>query len=170
MTTKYVYTTMGKKKEEWGLGSWNDEPDKVQWTDSETGYPCLAVRNHMGAWCGYVGLSEGHPAFGRRYDEVDVDVHGGLTYADFCAEGPQESSICHIPEPGQPDHVWWLGWDCAHAFDLVPYMETYRRKTYEGTGNPLWAEHDFSEQYRTLDYVRRETTSLARQLATLGDT
>jgi hypothetical protein len=32
-----VYTTVDKS--EWGAGPWNDEPDKVQFTDKETGLP-----------------------------------------------------------------------------------------------------------------------------------
>ncbi len=51
-------------KSTWGDGPWQNEPDKVQWTDQDTRLPCLAVRNgRIGNWCGYVGVSNDHPFF-----------------------------------------------------------------------------------------------------------
>lgn len=172
--TERVYTTVDKS--EWGDGPWQDEPDKIQWTDAETGLPCLVKRHSsLGHLCGYVGVSEGHPAFEKDYDDVRVaggsedgwpDVHGGLTYAAHCEEGDEAMAICHIPEPGQPDHVWWLGFDCAHSGDLSPAMAARDRARFEETGDPLWAPlAGHEEKYRTVDYVRRECASLARQLA-----
>ena len=145
-------------KSTWGSGPWQSEPDKVQWTDPETALPCLAIRGPAGSWCGYVGVSNNHPAFEKDYDDVDVHVHGGLTYADHCQTGqPESHAICHVPEPGQPDNVWWLGFDCAHAFDLMPAFTAM----LPTIGKLPQAE------YRTLDYVRGEVASLARQLAVL---
>jgi hypothetical protein len=98
-------------KSGWGSGPWQDEPDKLQWTDEATGLPCLIKRNtHVtGALCGYVGVAEGHPDFQKDYDDVDVDVHGSLTFADFCHEPPEghtkEEMICHIPDPGESENV-----------------------------------------------------------------
>ncbi len=145
-------------KSTWRSGPWQSEPDKVQWTDPETELPCLAIRGPAGSWCGYVGVSNNHPAFEKDYDDVDVKVHGGLTYADHCQTGqPENHAICHVPEPGQPDNVWWLGFDCAHAFDLMPAFTAML---------PTIGERPQAE-YRTLDYVRREVASLAHQLAML---
>lgn len=132
----------------WTPGPWDGEPDKVQW--NHAGFACLAVRNRMGAWCGYVGVPREHPAYKQDYNEVEVDVHGGLTFADKCQpKGP----ICHVPEPGFPEDVWWLGFDTAHHMDIVPSMLKY--------GNEFGT-------YRTLRYIKRETNSLARQLAAYG--
>ncbi|MBY0561549.1 hypothetical protein [Hyphomicrobium sp.] len=52
----------------WPFGAWDDEPDLKQWTDETSGLPCLILRNHMGALCGYVGVEEGNSLFGRQYD------------------------------------------------------------------------------------------------------
>jgi hypothetical protein len=50
-TTEREYRTIDKSA--WGPGPWTDEPDKVQWTDTATGLPCLAKRNPRGGhWCG----------------------------------------------------------------------------------------------------------------------
>ena len=136
----------------WAPGPWDGEPDKVQW--NHAGLACLAVRNHSGNWCGYVGVPNGHPAYGQDYDNVDVDVHGGLTYADRCqVDGP----ICHVAEPGFPEDVWWLGFDTAHAGDLAPSSSSdYAKGLY-----PALSEY---KVYRDLGYITRETNRLAEQL------
>lgn len=88
-------------KTTWGPGPWQTEPDKIQWQDMATGLACLAVRHPVhGHWCGYVGVPEGHPLFGKSYDDAErFDVHGGITFADTCQEDEQEQGICHIPQP-----------------------------------------------------------------------
>jgi hypothetical protein len=141
------------------LGPWGDEPDKVQWIDEATGLDCLAVRNHMGAWCGYVGLPPGHALYGAGYDEAHdrmpgLAVHGGLTYAGRCQTDDPDMGICHVPAPGRPDDVW-----CGHAFDLIP-------RFLEPPLGPLLSRHTLPDEvYRDLEYVRTEVTSLAAQLA-----
>lgn len=161
METK-TYTTIDRKAAEWPSGVWDTEPDKVQWPDAATGLPCLAVRNrHSGNWCGYVGLPPEHPLHGKGYDDlgIDVDVHGGLTFSDKCRPGENEAQgICHVPGPGEPDHVWWLGFDCAHCCDYSP-----RDVHYAATkGWPFTLDHNSS--YRTLRYVQRQCANLAKQL------
>lgn len=158
--TARVYSTVDKAG--WGDGPWVDEPDKIQWTDEATGMACLVKRNHHGAWCGYVGVEPGHPDYGRAYDDVDVEVHGGLTYADGCQHGDEATSICHVPEPGKPDDVWWFGFDCHHAFDYAPAFEIRMREISTSDLYELGSRHVV---YRTLAYAQAETRSLAAQLA-----
>ena len=151
-------------KSEWGDGPWMSEPDKLQWQDEATGLPCLIVRNTRvtGALCGYVGLAEGHPDFGKGYDDVPVEVHGGLTFAEFCRDSDDEAEgICHRPAPGEPDHVWWLGFDCSHASDISPRMETIYRKW--PLGRTLYGG-GLEETYKPIAYVKAEVTQLAAQL------
>lgn len=152
-------------KAEWGEGAWQHEPDKVQWTDEATGLPCLAVRHPSGGhWCGYVGIAEGHPLFEVSYGDCPqghedcwghspdsiLDVHGGITFSDLCDEKSQPHGVCHIPEPGQPDHVWWFGFDTAHACDLSPaWAHLYTRE---------------NDVYRDLPYIQAECRRLADQL------
>ena len=145
----------------WPSGPWDGEPDKVQWTDAATGLPCVAVRHHMsGNWCGYVGVANDHPAYEKDCADIGVAVHGGgLTFADRCQEGPEAEAICHVPEPGQSDDVWWAGFDCHHAWDLAP--GAVARWTKMG----MFPALDAGEVYRDLAYVRAECASLAEQLA-----
>jgi hypothetical protein len=145
----------------WGTpGPWHGEPDKVQWIDGTTQYACLAVRNpNWGDWCGYVGVPEGHPAYGLgagAVSELGVAAHGGLNYAAPCQEeAPEGHGICHVPEPGHPDNVWWLGFDCGHSWDIRP-----RECAIPGLPRLLSPE----AEYRTLDYVQTCCEILACQL------
>jgi hypothetical protein len=153
----------------WPSGPWDAEPDRVEWPTA-VGYTGLIVRNDLGNLCGYVAVVPGHPAYERTWMSADcyelgddgkldyqrqkanpvsdLSVHGGITYADHCA-----GRICHLPAPGEPDNVWWLGFDCAHSGDLVPNMHRH-------------FPHDWGH-YRDVAYVRTEVESLAAQLKSL---
>jgi len=157
-----TYTTIDRIALKWPAGPWDGEPDKMQWPDAATGLPCLAVRHaRSGYWCGYVGVAEGHPLYGKDGDDdaVCLDVHWGITFTDACAPGAAEDrGICHIPEPGEPDHVWWFGFDCAHCDDTSP-----QDAFYEATRSEWFWRTDGT--YKTLDFVRSECARLAQQLA-----
>jgi len=161
-----TWTTIPDKTA-WGVGPWVDEPDRAQWVDETTNLTCLAKRNSlMGNWCGYVGVPHDHPWHGLDYtdERVTAEVHGGLTYSDACQEGPEpiEKRICHIPEPGEPDDLWWFGWDCGHWMDMSPgYLSRCPEEFSTLVGG-------YRAQYRTLDYVRSECAALAKQLAETG--
>jgi len=158
-------------KSDWGDGPWNAEPDKVQWIDEGTDLDCLAVRGPMGCWCGYVGLPPSHPWHGREYRDVEdeIEVHGGLTFSDRCMEGlPENQGVCHVPEPGRPADVWWLGFDCGHAFDLSPGLEARMRSLRVDAiaqAHQRLVEAGFGETYKPLAYVQAEIRELAHQLA-----
>lgn len=144
-------------KSTWGPGPWQSEPDRVEF--QHAGLPCLMVRHDgLGHWCGYAAVPPGHPMHGKGYDDVDVQVHGGLTYANAC-----QGDICHVPAPGEPDNVWWFGFDCAHLWDLAPGLVAHERLI------PALAQHaDFhvrEDVYRDLPYVRAQVEKLAEQLA-----
>jgi hypothetical protein len=130
---------------QWGEGPWQDEPDRLEWRSPGSELPRMAIRNHFGAWCGYVGVPKGHRLFGKVWDDPEcesIEVHGGITYGNTCA-----GIICHVPQPGESDHVWWLGFDCAHAFDYTPGM----------------AVRFGEDVYRDVAYIIHETERLARQ-------
>lgn len=155
------YRTLDDIKKTWGEGPWLTEPDKVQWLDEVTGLPCLIRRAHpeLGFLCGYVGVPNTHPAYGKHYGQVNASVHGGLTFASRCnPDGDEETSICHVVEPGEDDDVWWLGFDCGHAWDVAPGT----RHILASIGRAPSTSDD--DVYRTFDYVKAEVLSLARQL------
>lgn len=167
-TQKREYHTV--KKGPWGNGPWDGEPDKVQWEDTATGLPCLAVRGpHHGAWCGYVGVAEGHPWFAigatdpipEQYGTVAsrIATHGKISYAARCAEGPEDRSISHIPGDGDPVEVWWFGFGCTQEQDLSP-IENAQALEHGASLDSLTRQ-----TYRTLDYVKERCAELAQQLA-----
>lgn len=122
---------------------WEGEPDYEEWVDEETGYTCEVKRTAMTrSLCGYVTVPEGHPCFDMDYNEVDVNVHGGLTYSDDYGK---------------------FGFDCAHAGDLSPGL---LRSLLRVSKNPaefieMSTRH---ETYRTFEWVKEETSRLAWQL------
>lgn len=133
------------------------------WVDEITGLDCMIHRAPLGNLCGYVAVPPGHPCHSLDIHEthrvVDVCVHGGLTYAAACQDtGDDSHGICHTPEPGRPRDVWWLGFDCAHHGDATPGLDhTLASLGYGDLGS--------RGEYRTFDYVLRQTVQLAHQLA-----
>ncbi len=152
-----VYAAVTEDKATWGDGPWQAEPDHKEWRDAATGLHCIAHRNMSGGnWCGYVAVPPGHPAHRKDYGDVDVEVHGGLTYGAEC-----QGAVCHVPPPGEPDDVWWLGFDCAHCWDVRPASD--KRDELRGWQRLSGAD----SRYCDLAYVERECTNLAKQLADL---
>lgn len=62
------------------------------------GYECELKRNLMLAWCGYVTVPSDHKDYNKDYDDINIDVHGGITYSSFGT----------------------FGFDCIHGGDLSP--------------------------------------------------
>lgn len=141
-------------KSEWKRGEWDNEPDRIEWRSGDLA--CLIVRSKStGALCGYVGVPAGHPWHGQKYgsDALDsVEIHGGLTYSAPCVEG---GHICHVPQPGEPDEVWWQGFDCGHSWDISP--------AFSGLYGFSTEPSSLGESYKTIAYVRSEVERLAEQ-------
>lgn len=120
------------------------------------GYRCVIVGQSMGHRCGYVGIPEGHRLYSKDYDEVDVTVHGGLTYA-----GGGIGSVY----PVESD-LWWFGFDCAHLWD-APDPELIRvLSDYETCRKMLYIENRFPSigVIRTKDFVEKELIRLVDQI------
>lgn len=70
-------------------------------------------------------------------------------------------TIGHVPAPGEPDNVWWFGFDCAHAGDFSPSFDKISR-----LGDPTgWGSNN---EYRNVAYVEAQCRELAGQLAALA--
>lgn len=144
----------------WDAGVWDDEPDRAEWTD-RTGFPCLALRHaHYGVWCGYVAVPPGHPWHGRSWNDLPEGL-ADVNFAEPCMETdqPHRERICHVPAPGEPDDVWWFGFDCGHALDVKPH------EPMEKIYGKLPGYGGFERTYRTLDYVRDKCALIALQVA-----
>jgi hypothetical protein len=107
---------------------------------------------------------------GRRALDSVIDAHGGLTFSNVCQRRATEAEgICHVPEPGEPHRVWWFGFDCAHASDLIPgwppEVRTIRASVAASMGGYNYERDDI---YRDVPYVREQVAQLAAQLAALA--
>ena len=93
---------------------------------------CLIIRHRdMFHLCGYVQVDDLQD---QTIEDLGVDVHGGITF---------------FGKPHDVEGGKWVGFDCAHAFDLAPGM----RYVVE-----------FDQIYRTFNYVEQECAKLARQV------
>lgn len=104
---------------------------------------------------------------------ADLSPHGGLTFASLCSPSSEEAhGICHVPGPGEADHVWWFGFDCAHAYDLSPGYEARTRDMMANIRSslprPAGMEDAYKEVYRDIAYVAEECRQLAAQLKALA--
>jgi hypothetical protein len=145
------------KKNTWGDGPWQNEIDKREWVDPATGYTCIIRRNsHSGTLCGYVGVPPTHVLYGAKLDELGgMQCHGGVTYTEPCEEGTSPTVICHVPAPGEPDTLWWIGFDCAHGLDYAPALVALV---------PALLRITNKQEYRDWPYVERNVLRLAAQL------
>lgn len=148
-------------KSSWPPGPWHDEgADREDWV--HLGYPCF-VRRHdeHGNWCGYVAVAHGHPYYGFHYESPEVQsilVHRGMTYSAACS-----GHICHVPQPGEPDDVWWFGFDCGHgAVDMLPGMVAMLSVLGRDVGSLFRGT-----RYRTKVYAIGQCKLVAEQLARL---
>ena len=74
-----------------------------EWTYKR--FKCIVIFNGYFR-CGDVGIPKTHIAYGVHYDNVNIYVHGGLTYS---------GNLIHIVN----NDLWWFGFDCAHASDKI---------------------------------------------------
>lgn len=143
------------KLDAWGDGEWMIEPDRVQ--VDYRGVECEILRNSMGALCGYVTVPEGHEWHGKHYDEIECEVHGGLTFGQQMPWGSSEKE----------EYV--IGFDCAHFRDITPSCEKLlaeQRKKFPRpeSSRGLLEEGPFTPIYKNIAYVRGEIESLVDQM------
>ena len=133
------------------------EPFKIEREWKHAGLSCAVVQAREGGHrCGYVRVPPGHSLHGKDYNDVDVSIHGGLTFAEI-------ESCAHEDGTG-----YWFGFDCAHSMDAsydpdhLPEHEVDFRTKY-----PEFNHLHFADHYWTQSEVERETEQLAEQLAEL---
>lgn len=159
------YSIPDFKEKRFKPGPWMEEPDRVLYKDTVTGYDCLIRRSAVGFLCGYVGVPRTHPAYGKHYDDESlcgVEVHGGLTYSEEC-DGEPLTGICH-PAGSEENDVHWFGFDCGHCWDITPFHSGHTNYAelvnhYQSSEVPM--------SYKDIGYVKNEVIKLAGQLKCL---
>jgi hypothetical protein len=165
MEQKHLYTS-DQKILWWGYGEWVEEPDLV--TFEHMGIECKVVRMaieepyakdfHMfgGFLNGYVAIPADHYLYQKRYEEINIDCHGGLTFG--------ECSDRH-----------WIGFDCAHSYDYTPSYEHMKKtapwmndcrdieeglkKRFNLQDSPI-----FYRRYKNINFCIEQCKSMAEQL------
>lgn len=125
------------------------KPFAVEKEWEHAGLKCAVVlaREH-GHRCGYVRVPPNHSQYGLHYDEVNVEVHGGLTFG-------KNEPCSHEDGVG-----FWFGFDCAHCED-----SSYEPGFIPEVLSNLYRKYPEYGHYWTLDEVIVETERLAEQLA-----
>lgn len=158
--------TCDQKLKWWGYGEWVEEADECYFLHD--GLDCKVLRicalkgNRAnfplfgGFLDGYVKIPSDHPFFCKCYSDIDVDIHGGLTYGQLENDG------------------FWIGFDCAHSFDVVPSLialrNLYKKDSIEEFKDSIeefsvkQSSVIFPKSYRNMDYVIKECKSLADQV------
>lgn len=109
------------------------------------GMKCAVARG-PGALCGYVHVPADHPDANSFYDDVDVEVHGGLTFCWRALDGGM-----------------WFGFDCAHYSDWFGF--TYPIVSEEGVEA---GSFENPGKAWTVEDVEAETKGLAEQFEARG--
>lgn len=120
------------------------------------GFPCVVLFQAMGHRCGYVGVPKTHPYYGAGYHEVDLNCHGGITYAENHLYGQNDKDF------------WWLGFDCSHICDAPDAESTqkYFPEQYERYKDCGYFNSDlrFGCTVKSLDYVIADCKNIAEEL------
>lgn len=90
--------------------------------------------------CAYVRIPETHEFYGKHYDNIPIECHGGLTFSEFTDFAPLKKPVYDSTFIGS---IWsgkwieekipkgyWIGWDYAHAGDWMPLMQNENGKKW----------------------------------------
>lgn len=66
---------------------------------------------------GYVLLPKGHKWHGKHYDDIPVEIHGGLTFSEPITEDMVEGENWEQYLTKEDVGCWMIGFDCAHFGD-----------------------------------------------------
>lgn len=81
----------------------------------------------------YIEIPKNHKYYLKDYDEINIDVHGGLTYSDNYL----------IVENEKLTNTWFIGWDYAHYGDYYGYDEMLPEKIK--IGGKKWTTKEIRE-------------------------
>lgn len=63
----------------------------------------------------YVEIPKNNKLYGKNYDNININVHGGLTYS---------ANHLYISE-NEKINGWFIGWDYAHYDDYIGHYLAY---------------------------------------------
>ena len=74
---------------------------------------CVTILNiPMGIRCGYIGVGDNSPLYGKNEEDLPLSAHGGITYASRFPPRTFESI-----QKGR--NLYWIGFDTGHFGDRL---------------------------------------------------
>ena len=128
------------------------------------GFPCVVLFMPIGYRCGYVGLPNNNKYYKKKYDDIPVDCHCGLTYSAPGLFGQNDKD------------TWWIGFDCGHCCDGIDiesfekyYMNELKSKavdTQHAAMLGVYQMYRICNEYpvRTQEYVENECKKIVDQI------
>jgi hypothetical protein len=114
---------------------------------SQCGFEYVIIVMDLGYRCGYVKIPKNHPWYGVHYNEIDIEVHGGLTF----------SSLVGLDHPIL-SNGYWIGFDCMHSADLPDRDEA--KKEYIKYANMFSKLKLDGSKIRNLRYVESKCRNI----------
>ena len=116
----------------------------------------VVIFQPMGYRCGYVLVPHYHDVYEKRYEDINVQCHGGLTYSSHILMGTQYPS-------------WWIGFDCAYAGDIVDrdsliHYYGEEQNSYNHMMNYVANDNTQFGTVKTLDFCITECKNIIDQL------
>ena len=101
-------------------------------------YAIVSLGSHP---CAYIELPKEHKYYGKGYDDIPIDCHGGLTYS---SEGLLPSNHdCHRDG-------FWIGWDYAHLGDYCGWFNVF-----DSTGKKWTTEEILQEVKEVIEQLSK---------------
>ena len=88
----------------------------------------------------YIKIPEDSKYFGKGVSDIDIEVHGGITYAE---------DHLYISD-SQKLEGYFIGWDYAHCYDYVGYEE--RLPITVRTNGKKWTTQEIYKEVRAACY------------------
>jgi hypothetical protein len=119
--------------------------------ETKAGLTAYMVATSMGTFNGYVAVPKDNKNYKVDYMDLDVEVHGGVTFSDY--------ELYELIEDGD----WLFGFDCLHSGDgrNPKLVEKYDLKM----DNFFFDIPDYpGDTWKDEKYVKEECEKLAKQL------
>ena len=99
----------------------------------------------------YVCLTEKDKDFGKFYDDIDIECHGGLTYSEPSLEFLEWSDKYKCMVLSSIKDKWIIGWDYGHYGD---YVATHNGRDL---GGKKWTTQELIDECKSvINQIRGE--------------
>ena len=83
--------------------------------------------------CAYVRIPKEHKYYKQEYDDIPIEVHGGLTYSGT-----------------RWNDAYWIGWDYAHYQDYTPALYEALKNTKQAKQLKKWTTEEIFEDVKSV--------------------